>query len=413
MIKKYRRVLLWTLAAVLLAAGICYLSFVKRSIPNSIYMDTFSDGVISMRVPFLGTLESEACEASSVNLMEPLKVSSGTEGITSFDVKLLGIVKIKNLKVSVSEEKSVVTGGIPVGIYIKTDGILVVDIGEVQNANDAYFSPSKGIILPGDYITAINGHKVQKISDMTDALAESNGEYCVLDLRRNGESIAVKVKPIKSFDGSYKFGIWVREDCQGLGTLTYVDENGYFGTLGHPINDSQTGKLVEIESGKLYTAKIWSIVKGKAGTPGEVIGSINYEGDNYIGSINKNCDIGVYGRANDNIYAYVDKTYTQVGYKQDVTEGKATLRTYIQGKIQDFDIRITDVTYSDQKVSKGIVFEVTDERLLNLTNGIVQGMSGSPILQNGKIIGAVTHVFVNDPRKGYGIFIENMLQNGA
>ena len=410
MVKRYRIVLFAVLAAILIVAGICYLSFVKQNIPDSIYMDTYSDGSILMKVPFLGTFESEEVkEASSVNLMEPLNFSSGDEGITTFDVKFLGIIKIKDIKVNVSEEKDVVAGGIPVGIYIRTNGILVVDIGEIETANKTYISPAKGILMPGDYITAINGHNVYTIDDMMKQMTDLKSDYCVMDIRRNGEEICVKIRPVMSTDGVYKIGVWVREDCQGLGTLTYIDENGNFGTLGHPINDSQTGELVEIESGRLYTAKIWSVVKGKTGTPGEVIGSINYSDENYLGQIVKNSEIGVYGKADDNIYAYVEKVYTTVGYKQDVKAGSASIRTYICGDVKDYDIDITDVSYSDKKVSKGIVFEVVDEELLELTNGIVQGMSGSPIIQNGKIIGAVTHVFVNDPKKGYGIFIENML----
>ena len=175
-------------------------------------------------------------------------------------------------------------------------------------------------------------------------------------------------------------------------------------------SDGKTGNLVEIGSGSLYTARIWSVVKGESGTPGEVIGSINYNASNYLGKITSNTEIGVYGQADDGIYAYMDETYKTVGYKQEIQKGSALVRSYVDGDIKDFEIEITDVNYGDSVENKGIVFTVTDEHLLEKTGGIIQGMSGSPIIQNDKIIGAVTHVFVNDPTKGYGIFIEKMLE---
>lgn len=286
-----------------------------------------------------------------------------------------------------------------------------MDTGDVTTSSGVIEAPARGILMAGDYIYSVNGGSVATIRELMDAIAASGDDYVRLGIRRSGENLETKIKPVYDSDGVPKIGVWVRDDCQGLGTLTYVDENNNFGTLGHSISDSTTGNAVEIKSGHLYTAHIWSIVKGTEGKPGEVIGSINYSDDNYIGDIDTNCDIGVYGKANDNIKAYVDNVYMQVAYKQDIEEGEAFVRTFADGTVKDYTIDITEIHFSEDYRNKGIVFTVTDEKLLSCTGGIVQGMSGSPIIQNGKVIGAVTHVFVNEPEKGYGIFIEEMLEH--
>ena len=265
--------------------------------------------------------------------------------------------------------------------------------------------------MPGDYITAINGEITEDKDKLVSQIAKYGADYMNVTIRRNGDISNVKIQAVKDSDGEYKIGTWVRDDCQGLGTLTYIDENGGFGTLGHAISDSDTGKIIEIESGRLYTAKIWSVIKGKAGTPGEVIGSINYGERNYLGDISNNTSIGIYGEVEETIYAYLDKTYMNIAYKQDVQEGRAYIRTFVGDEINDYEIYIYDLNYADTHRNKGIEFTVTDDSLLELTNGIVQGMSGSPIIQNGKVIGAVTHVLVNNPHEGYGIYIEFMLED--
>lgn len=183
------------------------------------------------------------------------------------------------------------------------------------------------------------------------------------------------------------------------------------GALGHGISDVDTGKLVQTKGGRLYCAKIWSIVKGRSGAPGEVVGSINYDPSYYLGHIDANTEIGIYGVCDENIYQYIDSYAMEVGYKQEITQGKAYVRSFIDGSIRDYEIYITNVDISNNNLNKGISFVVTDQELLETTGGIIQGMSGSPIIQNNKVIGAVTHVLVNDAAKGYGIFIETMMSH--
>lgn len=413
--RKYRAVLLGILFLVLCLTSLVYVEYVKRAIPDNIYIEEYSDGTIDFDLPFIGTADLRGSEGdameTSLDLSNPLTIYSGEISEYTMNIRLLGVFDIKSVKVSVRDEESVIAGGIPVGIYICTDGVLVVDVGEVITGTGEIESPSRGILMPGDYITAVNGEATTDKETLIKQVEKYGGAYMTITIRRNSEIINVKINPVKDSDGKYKIGTWVRDDCQGLGTLTYIDEDGGFGTLGHAISDSDTGKIIEIESGRLYTAKIWSVIKGKSGTPGEVIGSINYGTKTYIGEISDNKSIGIYGSVSESIYAYLDKTYMNIAYKQDVQEGKAYIRTFVGDEISDYEIYICDLNYSDSYRNKGIEFMVTDESLLELTNGIVQGMSGSPIIQNGKVIGAVTHVFVNEPEKGYGIFIENMLEH--
>lgn len=401
--------------AVLCAGAIYYVEYIKRNIPDTIYMNAYSDGTINIGLPFVGTLRGKdddtAAVQASVNLNEPVTINSGQVRDYTLSVRLFGIWNLKDIRVSVSEPREVVPCGIPVGIYIETDGVLVVDVGEISSSAGTLEAPARGIISSGDYITAVNGTEVDTISALVKEIDAVHNDYVRLTIRRGQEVMDVKVKTVCDRDGVYKIGVWVRDDCQGLGTLTYVDDNNRFGTLGHAISDSQTGQMVEIKSGSLYTAKIWSVVKGESGTPGEVIGSINYSDESYIGKITDNCEIGVYGEADPKIFAYVDEVYMDIAYKQDIKIGPAVVRSFVDGEVRDYQIDIQEVNYSDRYENKGIIFEVVDQELLEATNGIVQGMSGSPIIQDGKVIGAVTHVFVNKPEKGYGIFIENMLEH--
>ena len=410
---KYKLILWMVLICVLCFGTIWYIKYVREEIPDKIILNEYSDGTIDFDLPFIGTAslfnENGLVVETALDLTGPLTINSGKSAEYNIKVNLLGLFNIKTLKVEVREDEKVIVGGIPVGIYIETDGVLVVDIGEVKNSKGEIFSPSKGCLMKGDYIVAVNDYNIDSKESLVNAVANFSGDYLKIDIRRDGKIETVKIRPEKDDMGVYKIGVWVKDDCQGLGTLTYVDDDGGFGTLGHAISDGETGKIVEIQGGSLYTARVWSIIKGAKGAPGEIIGSINYYDSSFLGTINYNTSNGVYGEVDDHIYAYLDDVFVEVAYKQDVTKGTAVIRTFVGDGMKDFEIEITALSYSDQGINKGIEFEVVDKELLNLTNGIVQGMSGSPIIQNGKIVGAVTHVLVNDPTKGYGIFIENML----
>ena len=233
----------------------------------------------------------------------------------------------------------------------------------------------------------------------------------MLDLERNGESIQVEVDPVQTKEGDYKLGIWVRDNTQGIGTLTFLTEDGTFGALGHGIADVDTGILLEPSGGRLYDTTIVNIHKGETGNPGELSGLIRYR-DSYIcGTIAENTEAGIFGQANTHLLEKLGTQTLQAGYKQEIEPGEAFIRSSISGEVKDYRVEIVEVRQNEEDVNKGIILEVTDPELLSLTGGIVQGMSGSPIIQNGKIVGAVTHVFVQDSAKGFGIFLENMLEH--
>ncbi len=304
----------------------------------------------------------------------------------------------------------VIPGGMPIGIYMKTDGILVLGTDSIQSSDGQEFSPAEKLVKSGDYIVGFNGDEVSTKKELITKIEELDKELVVLQLRREEEIITVKVKPVMTDDKTYKLGIWVRDSVQGLGTVTYITANNEFGSLGHGIHDADTDELLEIEEGRVYDAKILRIEKGKKGSPGGMEGMIVYNRYNILGSIDDNTDIGVFGTIKNTEALITDYTPVPVCQKDNIKTGEASIRCCVNGDVEEYSIEIQRVNHFSIEANKGLVIKVVDEKLLDITGGIVQGMSGSPILQDGKIVGAVTHVFVNDPTRGYGIFIEEMLK---
>lgn len=307
-------------------------------------------------------------------------------------------------------EVGLIPGGIPVGIYMDTDGVMVIDTQEIIGINGKSTNPCEKLIESGDYITSIDSVEIETKNDLLEEVKELNGSKISIGIRRGEENLLIEVTPTKDKLGDYKLGIWVRDNLQGLGTLTYVDAYGNFGALGHGIHDVDTNKLLEITDGELYRASITGIIQGKSGSPGGLEGLIIYNKYNNIGTININDNSGIYGIVNDVNNLSLDTSVYGIASKEEIKKGNAVIRCTIDGKIEEYDIKITKINYFDKEVNKGLSIEIIDQELINKTGGIIQGMSGSPILQGNKIIGAVTHVMVNDPTKGYGIFIENMLE---
>ena len=287
---------------------------------------------------------------------------------------------------------------------------MVIGTGEVTNADGMIVEPAAGLLQSGDYIEAINGQALENKEELVEAVKKLDGSEAVLSVRRDGNVMEMKMEPVVAEDGSYKLGVWVRSDTQGIGTMTYLDLNGNFGALGHGISDSDTGEVVQISDGNLYETEIMGIEKGSMGKPGVMSGVIYYGPGSGLGNISSNTEEGIFGNVNDRFLKQVDSEPMEIGYRQDVQKGPALLRSGVSGEIKDYKIEIQKVDYSTSHKNKSLVIKVVDEELLNLTGGIVQGMSGSPIIQGGKLVGAVTHVFIQDSTKGYGIFIENMLE---
>jgi len=327
------------------------------------------------------------------------------------EVKLFGIFPFKQVDIQVIEEHELIPVGVPVGIYVKTDGILVIGVGEFTGQDGMQYSPSKYILKSGDYIHKLNGEQVTEKDDFIERIATGDGGELTLTVERNGEIMDLKVTPVKDQGGSFRIGAWVRDNAQGVGTMTYIDQDGNFGALGHGINDVDTSMLMEMEDGTLYQTEIVSIHKGKMGTPGEMVGMISYSNDRILGDVRMNCEQGIFGTCNNKAYALTDAKPLPIGLKQEITKGNAQVLCTVNGKTQYFDIQITGIHLDHDNVNRGLEIQITDPKLLEITGGIVQGMSGAPIIQNGKFIGAVTHVLVQDSTRGYGIFIENMLEH--
>lgn len=310
--------------------------------------------------------------------------------------------------VSGSIDPLVVPVGKTVGIYVNTKGILVIDTGEVTDLYGNTSSPAKNRLIKGDYITELNGEMMKTKKQLITAITECGGETLYFLVNRNGDEVRVKVEPVETGVDTYKIGIWVRDDLQGLGTVTYI-KGDKFGALGHSITDTDTGELMQVSGGKLYTADIFGVEKGTTGSPGEIEGMITYDTGNVVGLIEGNQLYGIYGSVTDTFQTELaDEKAIQVAKQADVKLGDAKIQTYVSGRKQLYDIEIVNI-HKNKNGDPEMEVKVTDDNLIGLTGGIVQGMSGSPILQNGKLVGAITHVFVEDSTRGYGIFIEKML----
>ena len=298
------------------------------------------------------------------------------------------------------------------GIYMQTKGVLIIDTGEIRLENGETEDPARNIVKPGDYIVAFDQDEIRCKQDLMDDLAELSEKSVTIKVRRGEKTIPLTVDPVKDENGKYKLGIWVRDDTQGIGTLTYVDQDGRYGALGHGISDVDTGELLNIADGDLYNAQILGIRKGERGNPGELSGLIRYEDKNILGNISENSKNGIFGTMKAEQIEALTLKKIPVGYKQDMKTGPASILCCTDGEVKEYEAEITRIDMNHEDSNKSFVIQVTDRELLGKTGGIVQGMSGSPVLQNGKLFGAVTHVFVQDSTGGYGIFIENMMGNG-
>ena len=300
--------------------------------------------------------------------------------------------------------------GMPVGIYIRSKGVMVLDTSEITDLNGKKHEPTKDCLECGDYIVCFNGQDVESIDAFTGMVQKNGNKTCSLTILRDDEEKQVEMTPVQTDSETYKLGVWVRQDAQGIGTLSFVDEDGNFAALGHGITDVDTSEIIDIQSGRLYESKILSIVKGRDGNPGEMIGHIDYKNSPILGIIEKNNERGIYGTLLDSVDLYKEELALPIGTKDEVREGSAVIRCNVDGNVKDYEIIIEKVEKISLNENRNLIIKITDLELINETNGIIQGMSGSPIIQDGKLVGAVTHVLVNSPDTGYGIFIENMLE---
>ena len=330
------------------------------------------------------------------------------------------------------------------GIYEQTEGVLVVNTTEVTDEDGKKVNPADKKVKCGDYILSVNGRTVADKEELSEAVNDIMKEYdenlkdksnedksheekineeqevkskinkrtVNIKFLRGSEEMSADIAPVRMDDGRYYMGIWVKDDLAGIGTITYYTKDGRFGALGHGIGDgTQSGNLLYANSGDLYSMKLTKIKKGKAGTPGEIGGVVYFGKKSHIGTLDCNSNLGIYGQLDsDELSEYAaEDTYYPVADKDEIHTGSAQMISEISGKLEKYNLEITNIDKKATDTNKGMELKVTDERLIELSGGIVQGASGSPIIQDGKIIGAVTHVFVDDPTGGYGICIDEML----
>ena len=310
-----------------------------------------------------------------------------------------------------AEGKYVIPGGQTIGVELKTEGVLVVGLADIANAENISTSPAKmaGIQI-GDKILEIDSIYMDSTDDILKYTESMGIKIYEFKIERAGKIVYLTITPVQRYESDeIKFGFWARDNIAGIGTITFVDpKTGTYSAIGHGISDSETGKLIDIASGTISKANITNIKLGKKGEPGEIIGYI-LKDEKCLGTVSNNTNFGIYGKINKDSMGYFSGDLMEVGKKEELVLGPAYMISCVNNEIKKYRIEISRIFYQNKPDEKSFVIKITDEELLKMTNGIIQGMSGSPIIQNNKIVGAVTHVFMNDPSKGYGIYIEWIL----
>lgn len=364
--------------------------YYSSALPDSIYTDG---------TPALYTFFDISAESS-----EPVEVSAGSDPSRYYTLKLFGKVPIKDIQANTQTPPMLVPCGEPFGIRLITDGVLVIDLQSDGGFDGRISCPAArcGICI-GDIITSVDGQSVSSNKDISEIVEQSGGEPVNVTLKRSGEVMSVVLTPELS-GGKYRAGMWVRDSSAGIGTLTFYDEqSGGFGGLGHPICDADTRQPLPLSDGNVGEVEITGAEKSIEGDPGELIG--RFVSSSAVGVLSSNTNCGVFGK----LFSCPSKHEAiPLGYKQEAHTGKAYIyATVDESGPEEYEIEIESIDLSDD-AAHSMVIKVTDPALLDKTGGIVQGMSGSPIIQDGKLVGAVTHVFTEDPVRGYGLFAEKM-----
>ena len=363
-----------------------------RELPEAFYAE--SDAALRERIS--GTFTAPGVSVTAE--------SSADETLSStVSCRLLGVITVKKVPAYIGSRAELVPGGRAVGISIYTDGVLVVGTGSFVSESGRKLSPASDAgVKAGDVILSVNGTGISNSREL-QALLDSP-ERAVLDIERSGERITLTVTPSRAETGEYRIGAWVRDSTVGIGTLSFYDRvTGLAAALGHAVVDADTGSLLKVKDGKLVAASVLGVTKGRSGAPGELHGTFD-DGSFCIGSISANTELGIYGYLADGAKAFLAGEPVPVAFPDEAETGSAQIITPACGEPEIYSCRIIKTGRQNEPAPKGLVIEITDERLVSVTGGIVQGMSGSPILQNGRLVGVVTHVFVNDPLKGYGAY---------
>lgn len=399
-------------AMVILAVLIFSLTFISNvdfsqifSLPEG-FMASFNDvDKVNERNAFGGFVRT---------CLEKDQTSVGSEkdknGVIIF--KLFGFIPIRKVKVALLPEDEVYVGGVPIGISVQSNGAIVISDTTYSSENGKFEINKNKYFKAGDILKTIDGVNIENVDQVEQILDENKRGVVEIEYLRDNNLKSASVKLLKNEAGKYKLGLWARDDMSGIGTLTFVNKkNKHYCALGHAITDGHSDNIIPINGGRVYDCSIIGINKGKKNAPGELKGL--FMQSDAKGSIDKNCKFGISGVL-DEVDGVIDSNLTaKVGGRLSVKPGKAKIFSSVSGIREEYDIEIIKASYQSKQADKSMVFRVKDKRLIELTGGIVQGMSGSPILQDGKIIGAVTHVFLSDATKGYGVYSDWMIEEGV
>ncbi len=408
---------------ILIVALLCAVYFLPAvrsysNIPNEIYIQKGMQKAIDLGLPVRADVDAAGVIslsgdtlAQATGMQSPLVIDPIESGDATIELSLFGL-PVKTLKVNVSDEVMVIPGGQSIGVTLFTNGALVVGITGIEMENGSTANPAREAgMLPGDVIVSINGETVENADHVSRIVDQSEGTLNVV-VDREGRKLDLSVSPITDYKtGKLRLGVWVRDSTAGVGTLTFIDPNKrWFGGLGHAICDLDTGSVLSVKEGEIYYSEVIQINKGENGVPGEIKGYFSSASGN-MGLILKNTDYGIYGTLYDSVKLDELAEPIAVARPDEVVLGPAKILSTIDHEgVKEFDCEIIKINNQSTPEQKSLVIRVTDKELLEKTGGIVQGMSGSPIIQNGKLVGAVTHVFVNNPTKGYGLFADWMLK---
>ena len=380
-------------------------------------------GYYSSRLPDVITADSSSeisiagfpelsCSAAGASAVPAARTCPCTERVT---FSLFGAFPVKNVEVRRAEAPVFAVSGRPFGIKLLMEGVMVTGLGDVEGADGVLSCPAeKAGIRKGDIICSADGEALTSNDRLQTIISSSGGKAVELSAKRDGENFTAVLQPVLSVkSGGWKGGMWVRDSIAGIGTMTFFNKDtGAFVGLGHPICDSDTGGIVPVHSGEAVPVEITEAKRGARGLPGELRGIFAQHGS--FGALDLNTSSGIYGHLSEGALAELSEDCEEftMAYKQETEVGPAEIYTTVAGDSPErYAAEIVSVDYNSVGTSKNMVIRITDERLIRAVGGIVQGMSGSPVIQNGKIVGAVTHVFVADPTEGYGIFAESMAES--
>ena len=384
-------------------------TLVIENIPSELVI--FEGETISMRTLLGITIKDEKQETIEVSSNNGNTVSDEV-GKSTLEVSLFNNISLKNVDVSVLPKTTVIPVGNIAGVKLYTSGVLVVGMSEIEGSDNKKYKPYENSgIEEGDTIIKVNETEINSTEELVETVNSSQGRDIQIKFIHDEETKECSITPVETRSHEYKLGLWVRDSAAGVGTVTFYEPlTKAFGALGHGITDIDTNELINIASGEFVTTRVLNITKGESGEPGKIQGTI--ENQQNIGTISKNSKFGVYGKVDNLSSLNIDTSKEmEVASRDEIQTGKATILCSLDNqKPQEYEIEIQKIYKENNYDNKSMQIKVTDKRLLEKTGGIIQGMSGSPIIQNGKFIGAVTHVLVNNPQEGYAVFGDIMLK---